>query len=379
MCARTSGYGTAPPTWQTVQTSCLKATKVSRQEHPIEAAIMAPVKIIAKIQLFFVLLQTMMKGLVLRSTGSWYRVMVADTDPSGNIQAYREYDCRLRGNYRMRGNKQTNPIAVGDEVTFALQDDGTGVISEVLDRRNYIVRKSTKLSKQTHVIAANIDLLCIVATLGFPRTSTGFLDRLLTTAEAYHIPACIIFNKTDLYNEELWEIHNEVKSIYTAVGYPVFEVSALKGTGIDTLRQYISGKTTLFSGHSGVGKSAMLNAIHPGLDLRVGEVSEWSMKGKHTTTFAEIFPIIDNAFSTFLIDTPGIKEFGMVDFEPAELSHFFPEMRNILHNCHFANCTHRHEPRCAVKEAVDNGQIHPERYNNYLGIYDQIVNGNESW
>lgn len=320
-----------------------------------------------------------MKGLVVRSTGSWYRVIVPDAVLPDCGQSFQEYDCRLRGNYRMRGNKQTNPIAVGDEVVFSLQDDGTGVISEVSDRRNYIVRKATKLSKQTHVIAANIDMLCIVATLGFPRTSTGFIDRLLVTAEAYHIPACIIFNKIDLYNDELWAIHNEIKSIYAAAGYPVFEVSALEGIGIDELRRSISGKVILFSGHSGVGKSAMLNAIHPQLNLRVGKVSEWSMKGRHTTTFAEIFPIVDGRFTTFLIDTPGIKEFGMVDFATAELSHFFPEMRRFLHDCHFANCTHRHEPRCAVKDAVERGEIHVERYNNYLGIFDQIESGNESW
>lgn len=305
-----------------------------------------------------------MEGLVLRTTGSWYNVLT----PEGE-----RYDCRLRGNYRLRGNKQTNPIAVGDIVVFALQEDGTGVIGEVKDRRNYIVRRATKLSKQTHVIAANIDQLCIVATLGFPRTSTGFIDRLLVTAEAYHIPACIIFNKIDLYDldesGELKALQQEMRSIYETAGYPVYEVSAMQGTGIDTIRQLVKGKTVLFTGHSGVGKSAMLNAIDPTLSLKVGEVSEWSLKGKHTTTFAEIFPFADG----YIIDTPGIKEFGMVDFTIEELSHFFPEMRALLHECHFANCTHRHEPHCAVKEALQHGELSEERYNNYLSIIDSIL------
>ncbi len=316
-----------------------------------------------------------MVGLVLRTTGSWYKVLQRET---GKVT-----DCRLRGNYRLRGNKQTNPVAVGDEVEYVLQEDGTGVINEVRDRHNYIVRKATKLSKQTHVIASNIDRLCVVATLGFPRTSTGFIDRLLVTAEAYHVPACVVMNKVDLYGEPedgLWELHDELRKMYEEAGYDVFAVSALRGDGLEELRRAIVGQTVLFTGHSGVGKSALLNALVPGLDLRVGEVSEWSMKGKHTTTFAEIFPIeLEGGGTTYLIDTPGIKEFGMVDFKPEELSHFFPEMRRVLHDCYFANCTHRHEPRCAVKEAVDAGLISAERYNNYLGIYDQIENGNESW
>ena len=320
-----------------------------------------------------------MKGLVMRTTGSWYRVL-----PEGGTTD-EAVDCRLRGNYRLRGNKQTNPVAVGDWVEYAMQDDGTGVIADVCDRRNYIVRRATKLSKQTHVIAANVDRLCIVASLAFPRTSTGFIDRLLVTAEAYHIPASIIFNKTDLYDQGLAELHSELERIYASAGYKVYGTSALRGDGVEELRDLMSGRTTLFSGHSGVGKSALLNALVPGLELKVGEVSDWSLKGKHTTTFAEMIvvdagsgvyehPQEGNA-PTLLIDTPGIKEFGMVDFSPSELSHFFPEMRAVLPDCHFANCTHRHEPQCAVKQAVEAGAISMERYNNYLGIYDQIVNG----
>ena len=345
----------------------------------------------------------MTEGLVIRTTGSWYKVLVSGyglevidacaeqpRQPSitNNLSPITHLiDCRLRGNYRLRGNKQTNPVAVGDRVLFELQDDGTGVIHEVRDRRNYIVRRATKLSKQTHVIAANIDLLCIVATLGLPRTSTGFIDRLLVTAEAYHIPACLIFNKSDLLvDDELRSLQRELSDLYHNVGYPVLEVSALTGSGLDDVKKMIAGKTVLFSGHSGVGKSALLNAISPGLGLKVGQLSDWSLKGKHTTTFAEIHPVQFSPSlpltpshslslpTTYLIDTPGIKEFGMVEFTPQELSHFFPEMRALLHDCHFANCTHRHEPQCAVKAAVDDGRISPERYRNYLNILNDIEN-----
>ena len=319
----------------------------------------------------------MQEGLVIRTTGSWYRVLSAE------LSSALTFNCRLRGNYRLRGNKQTNPVAVGDRVLFELQDDGTGLIHEVQDRKNYIVRRATKLSKQTHVIASNIDLLCIVATLGLPRTSTGFIDRLLVTAEAYHIPAAIIFNKSDLLvDDELKSIQEELSGMYRTIGYPVLEISALQGTGLEEVKELIAGKTVLFSGHSGVGKSALLNALSPGLGLRTGELSDWSLKGTHTTTFAEIFPVhlslpltpshSPSLPQTYLIDTPGIKEFGMVDFTPQELSHFFPEMRAVLHDCHFANCTHRHEPGCAVREAVDDGRISPERYQNYLNILDDI-------
>ena len=335
----------------------------------------------------------MKEGLVIRTTGSWYKVL-ADSE---------SVDCRLRGNYRLRGSRQTNPVAVGDRVLFELQDDGRGIIHDILDRKNYIVRRSVNLSKQTHVIAANIDLLCVVATLGLPRTSTGFIDRLLVTAEAYHIPACLVFNKVDLYDDELWEAHNELKAVYQAAGYPVLEVSALTGDGLESLKGMIAGRTVLFSGHSGVGKSALLNALCPGLDLRTGDLSDWSLKGRHTTTFAEIFPVgltpdpspvgegsgmhlpdeVSAPLSsrrgaggeavTYLIDTPGIKEFGMVDFTAQELSHFFPEMRALLSGCHFANCTHRHEPQCAVRQAVEEGQISAERYQNYLNILADTI------
>lgn len=300
-----------------------------------------------------------MRGLITRTTGSWYKVL------ADNQQVV---DCRLRGKFRISGIKQTNPLAVGDWVEFEIMEDGNGLITAMEERKNHLIRRATKLSKQTHVIAANIDLLCLVATLGYPRTSTGFMDRMLVTAEAYHIPAVIVMNKIDLYNDELWDIHNEIKEIYTNAGYQVYEVSALTGDGINELKNLIRGKVCLFSGHSGVGKSALLNAIDPTLDLREGEVSDWTLKGTHTTTFAEIFPFGGG----YLIDSPGIKEFGMVDFEDAEVGHFFPEMRARLHDCYFANCTHRHEPRCAVKQAVEDGLISEERYHNYLNILESL-------
>ena len=285
-------------------------------------------------------------------------------------------DCRLRGNFRIKGIKSTNPIAVGDFVEFELQStDGTGLITAVEERRNCIIRRSTKLSKQTHIIAANLDQACLVATIGFPRTSTGFIDRFLVTAEAYHVPCVLVFNKTDLYDDELQEYQESLFEVYRKAGYTCIGVSATKGTNLDELKTLLEGKTTLFAGHSGVGKSALLNALQPGLGLKVGDVSMFNMKGKHTTTFAELFPFGDG----FIIDTPGIKEFGMVDFTKEEVSHFFPEMRAALHDCRFANCTHEHEPGCAVKQAVEQGLIADFRYENYLNILHGEEMDIEDW
>ena len=309
----------------------------------------------------------MNKGLVTKTTGKWYKVRTAE----GDI-----IDCRLRGNFRIKGIKSTNPIAVGDFVEFELQStDGTGLITAVEKRRNCIIRRSTKLSKQTHIIAANLDQACVVATLGFPRTSTGFIDRFLVTAEAYHVPCVLVFNKTDLYDDELQEYQDGLFEVYQKAGYTCIGVSATKGTNLEQLKTLLEGKTTLFAGHSGVGKSALLNALQPGLGLKVGDVSLFNMKGKHTTTFAELFPFGDG----FIIDTPGIKEFGMVDFSKEEVSHFFPEMRAVLHDCRFANCTHEHEPGCAVKQAVEQGVIADFRYETYLNIIHGEEMDIEEW
>lgn len=303
-------------------------------------------------------------ALVMRTTGSWYKLLTPDGE---------WLDGRLRGRYRLQGSKQTNPVAVGDEVLLSRQSDGTVVIDDICDRRNCIIRRSTKLSKQAHVIAANIDLLCLVATLGVPRTSTGFIDRMLATAEAYHVPAVLVFNKCDLYDSERREQLRELRALYEGVGYKVLEVSALTGDGMEQLREMLRDKVTLFSGHSGVGKSAMLNALDPSLNLRVGELSDWSNKGCHTTTFAEIFPMaLSDGSKAYVIDTPGIKEFGLVGITREELSHFFPEMRRVLPGCHFSTCTHTHEPHCAVKEAVNEGTIPIERYTNYLAILESL-------
>lgn len=309
----------------------------------------------------------MNKGLVVKTTGKWYKVRTASAEV---------IDCRLRGNFRIKGIKSTNPIAVGDFVEFELQStDGTGLITAVEERRNCIIRRSTKLSKQTHIIAANLDQACLVATIGFPRTSTGFIDRFLVTAEAYHVPCVLVFNKTDLYDDELQEYQDSLFKVYQKAGYTCIGVSAAKGTNLGSLKTLLEGKTTLFAGHSGVGKSALLNALQPGLGLKVGDVSLFNMKGKHTTTFAELFP-----FGTgFIIDTPGIKEFGMVDFTKEEVSHFFPEMREVLHDCRFANCTHEHEPGCAVKQAVEQGLISDFRYENYLNILHGEEMDIEDW
>ena len=309
----------------------------------------------------------MSKGLISKTTGKWYKVRT----PDGDI-----IDCRLRGNFRIKGIKSTNPIAVGDFVEYELQPtDGTGLITAVDERRNCIIRRSTKLSKQTHIIAANLDQACLVVTIGFPRTSTGFIDRFLVTAEAYHVPCILVFNKIDLYDDELQEYQDDLFEVYQRAGYKCIAVSAEQQTNIDELRTLLEGKTTLFAGHSGVGKSALLNALQPGLGLKVGDVSLFNMKGKHTTTFAELFPFGEG----FIIDTPGIKEFGMVDFKKEEVSHFFPEMKAVLHDCRFANCTHEHEPGCAVKQAVEQGIISDFRYENYINILHGEEMNIEEW
>jgi len=298
-----------------------------------------------------------LKGLVVRSTGSWFIVRneMAEIIP-----------CKIKGTFRIKGIKTTNPVAVGDRVEFNYYDDEKfGIITKINKRDNYIIRKATKLSKLYHIIAANLDQVFLVATLARPRTSTGFIDRFLVTAEAYHIPANIIFNKIDIYNEDLWNSHKHLSTVYTKAGYGVFEVSAIEGDGIEVLKDSLKGKVSLFAGHSGVGKTALLNTLEPGLNLKVAPISEAHEKGKHTTTFAEMFEL---SWGGFIIDTPGIKEFGLTDFYKFEVAERFPEMRALMHQCQFHNCTHTHEPKCAVKEALSKGLIDPDRYKNYLSI-----------
>jgi len=298
-----------------------------------------------------------MKGRVIKSTGSWYQVLVDNQ---------RVIPCRIKGKLRLEGIKHTNPVTVGDWVKIELeQGTENGIIKEIENRNNYIIRKSNNLSKQTQLIAANIDQAFLIVTLAFPKTSTGFIDRFLLSAEAYHIPAKLLFNKQDLVVEELEEYQQEIIDRYSQIGYPCLKASTLNGVGIQELKKELEGKTSLFSGHSGVGKSSLLNAIQPGLGLRTAAISSYSLKGQHTTTFAEMHPLGEN---TFIIDTPGIREFGLVDFDKTEYSHYFKEMTPYIGECKFNNCLHLNEPGCAIHAAIEAGKISEERYNSYLSI-----------
>jgi ribosome biogenesis GTPase len=304
-----------------------------------------------------------MEGLVTKSTGSWYQVLTNDGQ---------KYDCRIKGIFRTKGITTTNPIAVGDRVDFELEaEQGTGVITKLHPRKNYIIRKSVNLSKQAQIIAANLDQALLIVTLASPRTSLGFIDRFLVTAEAYDVPAGLVFNKLDLFSDEGLEILADYKAIYENIGYHCYEVSALNGTNVEQLSAIIKDKMTLFSGHSGVGKSSLINALVPELQLRTTQISEWHDKGVHTTTFAEMFALPQGGH---IIDTPGIRELGVIDIEKNELSHFFPEMRALLNQCRFNSCRHINEPGCAVIKAVEEGEIELSRYESYLSIY----NGNDT-
>lgn len=298
-----------------------------------------------------------MEGIVIKSTGSWYSVLHSERIVT---------ECKIKGNFRMKGMKTTNPCAVGDKVVFEMMpNEKIGIITEINERFNCIIRKSTNLSKQRHIIAANIDLAFLIVTISSPRTSTGFIDRFLVTAEAYHIPVIILINKIDLYDFLTDKNHKFLKKLYTDAGYNCIDVSAKRGDNIETIIELAKNKTSLFSGHSGVGKSELINKLAPDLKLKTGEISDYHQKGKHTTTFAEMFSL---HFGGFIIDTPGIKEFGMVNFSKEEVTYFFPEMRALSNQCQFDNCTHEHEPKCAIKKAVADGKISETRYLNYLNI-----------
>lgn len=305
-----------------------------------------------------------MKGIVYKSTGSWYTVKAGD----GQF-----YNCRIKGKFRIKGIKNTNPVAVGDRVQFDLDnnaDEVVGVIKEIEERENYIIRKSVNLSKQTHIIAANIDVAFLIVTLNNPPTFTTFIDRFLVTAEAYGIKAVLLFNKVDTYTEEEKDEIRYLLGMYRAIGYDAIPISAKTGKNVDRVKEMMLENTSLFSGHSGVGKSTLINQLEPGLGLKTSEISEQHLQGQHTTTFAEMF---DLSFDARIIDTPGIKGFGIVEIEKEELGDYFPEFFELKEQCKFNNCLHLEEPKCAVKKALEEGEIAMSRYKSYL----QIIEGED--
>ncbi len=302
----------------------------------------------------------MSQGLVIRSTGSWYDVRNED----GHI-----YRARLKGKFKIKGLKVTNPIAVGDRVQFEVEDEAenTAIISDIDPRENYIIRQSVHKTAHGHILAANLDQAVMIITLAFPRTSMGFVDRFLVTAESFRIPTTLVFNKSDLLGETGLAFQQEVVDLYEHIGYNCLVTSATEGAGIEAFRHLLDHKVTLLAGHSGVGKSSLVNAVAPGLDLRTTEVSTFANKGVHTTTFAEMFELTPG---TFIIDTPGIKELGLMDTSKVEIGHYFPEMRERLNQCRYANCLHLNEPGCAIKDAVEAGEIAESRYSSYQSMMD---------
>ena len=297
-------------------------------------------------------------GLVVRSTGSWYEVRTDD----GTIR-----ECRIRGKLRLKGVRSTNPVVVGDIVTCEIDATGDCVIVDITPRHNYIIRRASNLSKESHLIAANIDQAALVVSLFAPRTAYEFVDRFLVTCEAYGIPATIVLNKVDLARQAP-EALEEFVATYLASGYKVLEVSATEGIGIDRLKKMLTGKTTLLSGNSGVGKSSLINAIDPSINTRTGEVSSFHHKGMHTTTFSQMYPLEEGGY---IIDSPGIKGFGLIDIEPEELARYFPDFMRFAPECGFYNCTHTHEPKCAILQAVEEWKIMPSRYESYLKILEE--------
>jgi ribosome biogenesis GTPase len=305
------------------------------------------------------------KGIVIKSTGSWFTVKTN----SGNI-----VECKIKGNFRIRDLKSTNPVAVGDHVEIILQDQEgddpakpVGMITNIVERRNYIIRKSSNLSKQYQIIASNIDQAFLIVTINYPITTTTFIDRFLASAEAYRIPCTLIFNKTDRYTSVQRNQMLQLIEIYENIGYRCLETSAIQNKGIDQIREWIKDKISVFSGHSGVGKSTLINKVEPILNLKTREISEYHETGKHTTTFSEMFEL---SFGGYIIDTPGIKGFGMMEMEKEEIGHYFPEIFKRLDKCQYYNCTHTHEPGCEVKRAVSENEIAKSRYLSYLGLLE---------
>jgi ribosome biogenesis GTPase / thiamine phosphate phosphatase len=308
-----------------------------------------------------------MRGLVYKSTGSWYQVK----DDTGNMR-----HARIKGIFKIDDITSTNPIAVGDEVEFEEEESGdeTVVITEIHPRRNYINRQSPRARHHQHILAANLDQSLLIATLREPRTSTGFIDRFLLASEMYHVPAAILFNKTDVYREKENAILHHLDAVYSTIGYPVLSISMKEKTGLEKVEKLLAGKTTLISGHSGVGKSSFINHLIPDISIKTKDVSGWSGKGQHTTTFAEMY---DLPAGGRVIDSPGMREFALASLRKEEVSGYFPEMRKILAECQFNNCMHMNEPGCAVKEAVMEGLINEDRYLNYISIVDSLPG--ESW
>ena len=299
-----------------------------------------------------------MKGLVIKNTGSWYSVL---TDDGVVIES------KIKGNFRLKGIRSTNPVAVGDRVCIVKNAEGTAFITEIEDRRNYIIRKSSNLSKQSHILAANVDQAFLIVTINYPETSTTFIDRFLASAEAYRIPVVLIFNKTDLLSEEERHYQQMMMELYETIGYQCVAISATTGEGTEELKALLKDKVTLFSGNSGVGKSTLLNLLIPDVNLRTAEISEAHHTGMHTTTFSEMLPLPDGGWA---IDTPGIKGFGTFDIERGELTGYFREIFHFSKDCRFNNCTHTHEPNCAVRQAVEDHYIAESRYNSYLSMLE---------
>lgn len=303
------------------------------------------------------------KGLVIKNTGSWYLVK---TDEGSTVE------CKIKGNFRLKGIRSTNPVAVGDRVKIIRNQEGTAFITEIEDRKNYIIRRSSNLSKLSHIIASNLDQCMLIVTVNYPETSTTFIDRFLASAEAYRVPVCLVFNKTDRYSEDENRYLDGLINLYTTIGYQCYKVSALNNIGIEEIKKALEGKITLFSGNSGVGKSTLINAILPEQNLKTGDISNVHNKGMHTTTFSEMFPVNGGGY---IIDTPGIKGFGTFDMEDEEVGHYFKEIFKISADCKYGNCTHRHEPGCAVREAVEKHYISESRYTSYLSILDDKEDG----